>query len=132
MALGVTINRRSFLVGPAIAGKAGALFQTAAPPRFPDVIREPDHIAVQLEQGTVKLRRSGTRWTGDGIEVVAEPRTGIRQPELPIRLSAPGTTGPADPGALERRGAAGCALSWRSLGARPTATWSGAATSRTA
>ncbi len=68
------------LLGQAPAAAAGS----------PDILRTPDRVWVDSEKGTVRLTRSGPRWTGPDIEVEAEPRRGAPI-ELPIRILAPRT-----------------------------------------
>ena len=56
----------------------------------PDILRTPDRVWTDLEKGTVRLTRSGTRWSGGDIEVDAEPQRG-QASGLPIRIRAPRT-----------------------------------------
>jgi alpha-galactosidase len=79
-------SRRSLLGAASALPLASAPGQTApAAPGFVDILRPPDSVTAQLEKQFVPLTKTGARWTGQGVSVEAEPRSG----ELPIRLEAP-------------------------------------------
>ena len=72
------LDRRSFLISPGAAALLGAA-------AVPEMLRPPDHIAVQRENELVRLGKQGKKWTSGDVEVTADPN-GNR---IPVTLSAP-------------------------------------------
>ena len=83
------MNRRSFLLTSGLAAGAASVKGESSSSKLPEVLRAPDAVAVYLEQGRVALKRTGVRWSGGAIEVVAEPQISAQGGELPISLTAP-------------------------------------------
>lgn len=80
------MNRRTSLL---TSGLAASVNGESSGSKLPDVLRAPDAVAVYLEKGRVALKRTGARWTGAAIKIVAEARATAKGGELPISLTAP-------------------------------------------
>ncbi|MGC4049177.1 MAG: hypothetical protein QM757_06635 [Paludibaculum sp.] len=79
-------TRRSLVAAGAALPLAPASAQTpSAAAGFVDILRPPDSMTAQMEKEFVRLAKSGSRWSGQGVSVEAEPRGG----EIPIRIEAP-------------------------------------------
>ncbi len=83
-------SRRSLLSNALAATATGvavrATLHAAPSTSFIDLLRSPDYLAVQTEAEPLSaMNRSGSRWTGSGVEVKVEPSAA----KLPITVSAP-------------------------------------------
>jgi alpha-galactosidase len=80
------INRRALLGAAAALPLARAAAQTIRPAAgFVDILRPPDLVTAFLDNETAPLTRTGSRWSGKGVAVDAEPLGA----EIPIRIEAP-------------------------------------------
>lgn len=80
------MTRRSLLGAAGALPLAKAAAQTTRlPGGFVDILRPPDSATAFLENEAAPLTRAGSRWSGKGVSVEAEPRGG----EIPIRIEAP-------------------------------------------
>jgi alpha-galactosidase len=84
----LNMNRRSFLLTTGMAAGTASVRGQSGAMHLPEILRSPDAVAVYTEKLRVRLKLAGARWTGEGIEVVAEPRTSPQGGELPITLAA--------------------------------------------
>jgi alpha-galactosidase len=90
-------TRRSFLLGAGATTAAASALpaqQTrthVTTPALPDVLRAPDRVSVfeAAKNGERLLKRSGSQWQADGIEVSTELRQGKSGAEVAIFVSAP-------------------------------------------
>jgi alpha-galactosidase len=102
------MNRRHFLLAPALASTAAAATPGTArsaprtPPAWtpPELAREPDLVAVYRNGERLVLDRSGERWTARDVAVTTAARAGQK---IAIALSAP--QGPVERIGLRWKGA---------------------------
>lgn len=83
------MNRRSFILTSGLAAGVASARGASSGARLPEVLRAPDAVSVYTEERRVALKRAGTRWSGEAIEVVAGQRATPQGGELPITLTAP-------------------------------------------
>ena len=81
------LSRRAFLTGGALVSRAAGQGRAtvADHSRFLDVARLPDRVTVFLENETLDLQRTGTRWLARDVVVATEPQ----HRKLAVALAAP-------------------------------------------
>jgi alpha-galactosidase len=81
------MDRRAFLLTPAVAAAQGTLPAAAKPAALPDVARVPDAVSALRGAERLPLALTATEWKSRDVVVTTEP---LPDAELAIRVAAPG------------------------------------------